>query len=205
MQQCKGSWGTCVCAAMADNDFGNAAQAGRSAGDAGTNSTLHVPPRDCNPGLYLGTYDCDVEFIPGLAFPLSGDVSFNLSIDETVVPGECDDEFCPDLVISENSGTLFGLAGTTGFEAKLEGALDCTSGVFQAKGVGGKWGNPISTDPNDPNALLTVEDPPQGMFDGMLAGMHMPGTPEAIAGTWNLADTLSGTTCNGPFHVELQP
>ena len=114
-------------------------------------------------------------------------------------------EFCADLVIAENSGTLFGLAGFYGFETVLDGALDCTTGEFRATGLGGRWGSAISTDPSDPEALWTVEEPPLGTFDGDLAGMHEGGTIEAIEGTWDLVETDSAITCVGPFRVELQP
>lgn len=192
--------------AQSNDGFGNAMQGapmmGTAGGTAPRPATMAAPA--CSPGLYIGTYDCDVD-LGGIPLPLSGDVSFNLSIDETAVPGQCGAEFCPDLVISENSGTLFGFAGAIAFETKLQGALDCKTGEFKAHGIDGRYGNGISTDPNNPNALWTVEDPPYGMFNGMLAGMHHAGSPELIDGNWDLADTASGTSCNGPFKVVLQP
>lgn len=163
--------------------------------------------RTCSPGFYLGTYDCELTVF-GVTFPLMGEVSFNLSINEMTVDRECppSDEFCPDLVISENGGTLFGLAGGLwGFETELEGALDCTTGEFRATGLGGRWGAAVSSDPNDPDALWTVEDPPAGMFDGELMGMHTTTPAETIAGEWFLLESGSGITCTGPFTVTLQP
>ncbi|HMJ14745.1 MAG TPA: hypothetical protein VK524_25210 [Polyangiaceae bacterium] len=191
-----------------NDDFGNATPAapttGGNAGSAAPRIPVMTKP-ECSPGLYLGTYECEVDLL-GVPLPLAGDVSFNLSIDETSVSEDCDLEFCPDLVISKNSGTLFGLAGAIAFEAQLEGALDCKTGEFKAAGIGGKYGNGISTDANDPDALWTVEDPPFGMFDGTLSGMHRTGPPELIEGNWDLLDTtLSGASCNGPFKVVLQP
>ena len=166
-----------------------------------------APQGDCSPGFYLGTYECEISLF-GLPVPLSGDVSFNLSVNETTVDRECgaDDEFCADLVIAEGGGTLFGLAaGFYGFETTLDGALDCSSGEFRANSVDGRWGNAISTDPNDPNALWTVENPPLGAFDGALMGMHTTAATETIAGNWDLTENTMGINCAGPFTVTLQP
>lgn len=191
-------------AAPDPSGFGNAPPSGAPTVDA----EPIAPPaaqRGCNPGFYLGTYSCEL-ILFGLPAPLEGDVSFNLSVNQSVTSTDCvSNEFCADLVIEENSGTLFGLAGFYGFETVLDGALDCTTGEFRATGLGGRWGAAISTDPNDPQALWTVEDPPVGMFDGELSGTHESSPIEAIEGTWNLVETASGITCNGPFRVELQP
>ena len=159
---------------------------------------------NCKGGLYLGSYSCVVD-VMGFEMPLEGDVSFALEIDETVVPGECDSEFCPDLVIAEGSGTLFGLAGLTGFEAKLDGGLDCQTGEFRASAPKGIYGIAGPMDPNDPDSLWTVFDPPFGEFMGTLAGMHGSGPPERIAGAWDLAEATMFARCAGPFMVELQP
>jgi hypothetical protein len=199
-----GTWGSCQCMAAPPADHDNPGIT-TPIFDAGP--VVQEPTKnDCTPGLYLGTYSCDVAIF-GLPFPLAGDVSFNLSINETTVDQECADgeEFCADLVISENGGTLFGFAGLIGFETMLEGALDCTTGEFRASGIGGRYGNAISTDPNDPDALWTVEDPPFGMFDGELNGMHAKGTGETIAGEWTLRETVMDIACDGPFTVTLQP
>ncbi len=187
------------------SDFGNASPSAPIA-DAGRVVTTPTVRRDCNPGFYLGTYSCEISLF-GLPLPLTGDVSFNLSVNESVVERECEpsDEFCADLVIAENSGTLFGLAGLIGFETMLDGALDCTTGEFRATGLGGRYGSPISTNPNDPDALWTVQDPPAGMFEGDLSGVHASAPVEAIEGTWSLVETVSAVACNGPFRVELQP
>lgn len=186
-------------------DFGNP-DVMTPAIDAGPSLPTGMPTRNCSPGLYFGTYDCSISLF-GLPLPLMGDVSFNLSVNETVVDAECDtgEEFCADLVISENGGTLFGLAGFIGFETMLQGALDCTTGEFRAAGVDGHYGNAVSSDPNDPNALWTVEDPPVGLFDGELAGTHMRGTTETIAGEWSLSEEATGVACVGPFSVTLRP
>jgi hypothetical protein len=58
----------------------------------------------------------------------------------------------------------------------------------------------------DPNAFWTVEDPPIGMFDGTLSGMHeKSGSDETIAGTWDLTENTMDINCAGPFTVKLQP
>ncbi|MDD9933761.1 MAG: hypothetical protein OXT09_09165 [Myxococcales bacterium] len=160
----------------------------------------------CGPGFYLGTYECEVD-LAGLLFPLTGDVSFNLEINEEVVEGECgpSDEFCADLVIAEGSGTLFGLAGLTGFEAPLNGGLDCSTGEFRTDGLDGVYGPAISSDPADPDALWTVAQPPFGMFGGTLSGSHLGADPQVIDGTWDLADSAGGASCAGTFTVQLQP
>jgi len=199
-----GTWGACECP-MQPNAVDNPVDQPMQF-DAGPIQP-NEPARDCSPGLYLGTYECEISLF-GFPVPLAGDVSFNLSINETTVDRECDaaDEFCEDLVISENGGTLFGLAGLVGFETMLTGALDCRTGEFRASGLGGRWGAAISTDPNDPDALWTVQDPPQGMFDGELTGTHSTsGSTETIAGDWNLHESAMDITCAGPFTVTLQP
>ncbi len=201
-----GTWNACECTSMLPDDHDNP-DTNTPIVDAGP-IVEERPMGDCSPGLYLGTYECEI-LIFGLPFPLAGDVSFNLSINEMTVDQECADgeEFCADLVISENGGTLFGFAGGFyGFETMLTGALDCATGEFRAMGVDGRWGNAISEDPNDPNAFWTVEDPPIGMFDGTLSGMHeKAGSDETIAGTWDLTENTMDINCAGPFTVALQP
>jgi hypothetical protein len=205
-QSCSSSgWSACSCPDPMD-DFENPMPPVAIA-DAGD---VEPPPEraDCSPGLYFGTYECEITLFGLLPVPLAGDVSFNLSINEMVVPGECEpsDEFCSDLVISENGGTLYGLAGLIGFETQLQGALDCTTGEFRAMGLGGRYGNAISSDPNDPDALWTVEEPPLGMFSGELSGKHAKASAgETIAGDWNLREEAMDITCAGPFTVTLQP
>jgi len=163
----------------------------------------------CGPGVYRGTYTCDLKDGTGAVVgALAGDVQFDLAIDETAMQVECtaDDEFCFDLVIPEGSGTLFGFVLLLlGFETELEGGLDCRTGEFRATAIDGVWGFPVSSDPNDPNAPATVADPPSGTFDGTLAGTH-PGTePQMIEGTWDLTEIENGYNCNGPFTVERLP
>lgn len=199
-----GTWGACACS-MGPGPIDNPTDPPQQY-DAGPIQPSG-PMRECSPGFYLGTYECEIAIF-GFPVPLAGDVSFNLSINEMTIDRECDeaDEFCEDLVISENGGTLFGLAGFVGFETMLTGALDCRTGEFRATGIGGRWGNAVSTDPNDPNALWTVEDPPMGMFDGELTGTHaMTAGAETISGDWNLRETVMDITCAGPFTVTLQP
>jgi hypothetical protein len=199
-------WGACSCPDPM-SDFENPTPP-LPMPDAGQ-TTVPEPMPDCSPGFYLGTYECEITFLGFLAVPLAGDVSFNLSINEMIVPGECQpsDEFCSDLVISENGGTLYGIAaGFYGFETQLQGALDCTTGEFRATGIGGRWGNAISSDPNDPDALWTVEEPAMGMFTGELTGTHArTSSAETIAGNWNLREDAMDINCIGPFTVTLQP
>jgi hypothetical protein len=201
-----GAYDACVCeAGQAPVDVGNP-DPSTPVVDAGPVQPAR-PTRDCSPGFYLGTYDCELT-IGGFPVPLMGDVSFNLSINEMTVDQECEtgEEFCADLVISENGGTLFGIgAGFWGFETMLQGALDCTTGEFRAMGIDGRWGAAISSDPNDPNALWTVEDPPLGVFDGLFMGTHETATSETISGTWDLIDHAADLRCAGPFSVTLQP
>ena len=85
------------------------------------------------------------------------------------------------------------------------GGLDCTTGEFRTDGLDGIYGGAVSSDPADPNALWTVQQPPLGMFQGDLSGMHLGDTPQVIEGTWRLADTVTGTSCTGAFSVQLQP
>jgi hypothetical protein len=200
-----GAFGACECSAE-PSDFENPTAPAPMV-DAG-NTRVPEPRPECSPGFYLGTYSCELT-IGGLPVPLEGDVSFNLSINEMIVPGECEasDEFCSDLVISENGGTLYGIAfGFYAFETQLTGALDCATGEFRAMGLGGRWGTAISSDPNDPDALWTIEEPAAGSFDGELDGLHaLAGGTESIAGDWFLRDAVNDLTCTGPFTVTLQP
>ncbi len=181
--------------------FGGVAGSAGSAGASGTGAPL----ANCDPGTYVGTYDCMLDQNGMPTFPLTGAVAFELAIDETMTnmcqPGE---EFCQDLVIPEGSGTLFGFAGFIGFETHLQGGLDCRTGEFRATAVDGIWGIPVAKDPSDPMSPLTVALPPAGMFDGTLMGTHDGGTPQKIAGTWSLVETASMTRCPGPFRVERQ-
>ncbi|MGD8863156.1 MAG: hypothetical protein PVI30_24290 [Myxococcales bacterium] len=184
-------------------DFGNStATPPATAGSAAPRPTTSSV-EDCTGGLYLGTYDCDLTYL-GTQMQLAGDVSFALEIDETVQAGECDAEFCPDLVIAEGSGTLFGLAFGWGFEAQLEGGLDCSTGQFRASAPDGVYGSAGSSDPTNPDALWTVILP-LGTFTGTLDGEHNGEAPEAIGGDWDLQVPGSDIRCTGPFTVELQP
>lgn len=162
----------------------------------------------CSPGVYRGTYACDLTSDGMAAGVLEGFVQFDLAIDEATTSQECppDQEFCFDLVIPEGSGTLFGFVGfLIGFETQLEGGLDCRNGIFMASAVDGVWGLPVSSDPSDPNAPATVADPPSGTFDGTLAGVHNGVQPEKIEGSWDLTEPTYNYNCNGPFTVELIP
>ena len=186
------------------NDFGNApVMMTPQAGAASAPPVMRTPQSSCKGGQYRGRYTCDLEVF-GIPTTLEGDVSFMLEIDETRVPGNCQ-EFCPDLVIAEGSGTLFGVAGDTGwaFEAKLDGGLDCQKGEFRATAPNGIYGLAGSDDAANPNAITTVLDPALGNFDGMLTGKHS-GPPERIAGDWDLTDVADLARCTGPFMVELQ-
>jgi hypothetical protein len=187
-------------------DFGNAMPIASHAGGAGTAAPMPMQRSGCKGGEYVGKYNCDLDVL-GIPSTLEGDVSFVLKIDETVVPGQCDDEFCPDLVIAEGSGTLFGVAGDTGwaFEAVLDGGLDCQTGEFRASAPHGIYGIAGSDDPNKPDALTTVLDPSLGEFNGTLSGMHESGPPERITGDWSLADAADFAHCTGPFMAELKP
>jgi hypothetical protein len=201
-----GSWDMCQCAAAPPDDGLSNPDPIAPVLDAGQ-VMLPADQRACSPGFYLGTYDCELTVF-GVTFPLMGEVSFNLSINEMTVDRECppSDEFCPDLVISENGGTLYGVGAIFyAFETMLQGALDCATGEFRAMGVDGRWGAAISSDPNDPDALWTIEEPPIGTFDGTLMGMHSEAATETISGSWDLLDQVQDIRCAGPFSVTLQP
>lgn len=194
-------------AAGSSADFGNAPAMTPQAGTAASAPVMRAPQPSCKGGQYRGRYSCDLEVF-GIPSSLEGEVSFLLEIDETRVPGSPNcQEFCPDLVIAEGSGTLFGVAGDTGwaFEGKLDGGLDCQTGEFRATAPNGIYGLAGSDDANDPNAITTVLDPALGNFDGSLSGTHASGPPERIAGNWDLADAADLARCTGPFTVELQP
>ncbi len=202
--------GTCVCPGDVGSAAGTSATAGTGGAgtSAGTGAGTGVTPRpDCDPGTYVGTYNCMLE-VNGTPspFPLTGPVQFALEIDETTV-AKCDpgDEFCSDLVIAEGSGTLFGFATFVGFETQLEGGLDCKTGEFRASGPDGIWGPPVAKNPNDPMSELTIAQPPSGTFSGTLAGQHVGGSPQKIEGEWDLLETAFGYRCKGPFTVERMP
>lgn len=167
------------------------------------------PLENCDPGSYTGTYECYlVQQGEPTDTKIEGVVAFDLEINEVTMtqtacpPGQ---EFCDfDLVISEGSGELFGFVlGVVGFETALEGGLDCSTGEFQARAVGGVYGVPWP-DPDDPEGKLkvTVE---LGTFDGTLAGYHGGKIPEVISGEWNLGEPTFDIYCPGPFSVELSP
>lgn len=183
-------------------DFGNATQPALAGSAA---PTLPEPRPSCRGGRYAGKYSCSLEVF-GIPAALDGEVSFLLEIGQTAAPSGCQ-EFCPDLVIAKGSGTLFGLAGDTGwgFEAELQGGLDCRTGEFRATAPKGIYGLAGSNDANDPNALSTVLEPPLGDFNGMFSGMHMGSTTERITGDWDLVDAAELARCSGPFMVQLQP
>jgi hypothetical protein len=161
---------------------------------------------NCKGGEFRGRYTCDLQVV-GVPATLDGDVSFVLEIDATHVHGDCDDEFCPDLVIAKGSGTLYGAAGDTGwaFQGKLDGGLDCQSGEFRATASNGIYGIAGSANTSDPNASMMVLDPALGEFNGKFSGMHSSGPPERITGDWDLVDAADLASCTGPFMVELQP
>lgn len=194
-----GAWGACACET---GMFGNATPVP----DAGATFDAGAPSggrlTHCEPGLYLGTYDCELVSF-GFPSQLVGDVAFNLEINEQTVECEPGQEFCADLVISEGSGVLFGLAVGWGFEAPLKGGLDCATGEFRTEPLQGVYGTAISSDPNDPDALWTVQQPPVGMFKGDLAGQHLGQEPQVIEGHWNLVEE-GFATCDGGFTTVLQ-
>jgi hypothetical protein len=117
-------------------------------------------------------------------------------------------------VIAEGSGTLFGIAGDTGwaFEGELDGGLDCQTGEFRANAANGIFGLAGPSDPSDPGTLGTVLDPALGAFDGMFTGMHAarpnasratgtsprsPTSPAAPGRSWSSC-SRSSTRRSGP-------
>lgn len=191
----------------AGNDFDSAPVTDGGMVDLGALQDMREPMPDCDPGVYKGTYKCTLEMNGMMSLPLAGDVSFNLAIDETKTK-DCppDEEFCQDLVIAKGSGKLLGFALLfIGFETSLEGGLDCKTGEFRAKALDGIWGLPVSSNPSDPMAPLTISKPPSGTFDGSMMGVHLGGTPQKIEGMWSLHEIAMNLTCPGPFTVERQP
>jgi len=201
-QRCDVGWGECQCAPPVMN-FENPVQGTGGAGMGGGTEPEPMAVENCDPGLYLGTYECDL-VVFGLPTTLTGDVAFNLEINEQVVECASDNEFCFDLVISEGSGKLFGIAVGWGFEAALKGGLNCQTGEFRTEPLDGIYGSAVSSDPNDPNALWMVQQPPAGMFKGDLTGQHVGGTPQLIEGEWSLVQE-GFASCTGSFTTELQP
>lgn len=160
---------------------------------------------NCDAGVYSGTFTCEYT---GMASPfpilVTGPVGFDLQVSERGPAEDCE-EFCTDLVISEGSGKLFGVAGLViAFEAQLSGGLDCTTGEFRAEALGGSFGFPAPLDANDPTGPLTVAQPPVGDFLGGLSGGHNGLAAQAIEGDWSLDEMAFGGTCVGPFTVELE-
>jgi hypothetical protein len=202
--------------AAADNHFGNAGASGKTnfgnatgVGSAGTGGlgmspAMHGASGTCSPGTYVGTYTCTLEMDGMMSVEIDGDISFDLTSKVKTQACPPDSEFCDDLVIAQ--GKLFGFAVLViGFETSLEGGLDCKTGMFHAKTADGVWGLPVPVDPSNPDSPLTVADPPAGMFDGDMSGVHHAGPPEAIEGMWSLEESSTMLKCPGPFHVKLQP
>ena len=181
-----------------------------SQGAAGGASVRTVPQGTspatpgCLGGYYEGTYNCVVDFVGLGQLDNQGQTAFTLEINKmTVDKGLCQ-EFCPDLVIAQGTGTLFGLAGPYAFQSQLDGGLDCQTGEFRANIKQGVYGFPGPSDPNDEDSKLAVVFE-MGTFGGMLKGMHDSGPPEQIDGDWALSETVTSVSCTGPFSVKLQP
>ena len=85
-------------------------------------------------------------------------------------------EFCPDLVIAEGSGTLFGLAGDTGvaFEGKLGCGLDCETGEFRATAPDGGLTSVLEA---------AGESPQRPAHAGSSCRMGVPGSTSAPSST----------------------
>lgn len=211
-QVCEGAtWGACGCSDNFGGTFGNAQDPAGGGGGTGDGGTAAARPKldNCDPGSYVGTYTCPLE-MGGMdtGWLLEGAVAFDLAIDESTTAAECGvgEEFCFDLVIAEGSGTIFGFVNLfIGFEGTLEGGLDCTTGEFHAQAHDGIWGIPVASDPTDPMSPATVGQPPSGMWDGGLDGLHLGGNPQVIEGDWDLMETTFNYRCPGPFTVERQP
>jgi hypothetical protein len=160
---------------------------------------------DCQPGVYKGSYSCEVDY-GGFPIQVDGEVVFTLESVQTqsCAPGA---EFCGDLVISKNSGTLQGQAMLVlGFETTLDGALDCSKRTFRATAVDGRWGAPVAVDPGKPEGAWKVSDPPFGTFSGELMGSHAASAAgQTIQGSWSLHELSMDLRCDGPFMVSLQP
>ena len=111
-----------------------------------------------------------------------------------------DREFCYDLVISENGGTLLARDRSNRLREDAQGALDCTPGGPRQR-LDGRWGTAISTIQR-PNALLTFEEP-RWLVRRSAMGMN---TSRATARRdWDLTENTMDINCAGPFTVTLQP
>lgn len=157
----------------------------------------------CMPGTYEGEYECVVTR-RGLPYPLWGRGALSLERDEeTIQTCEPGIEFCTDLVIAGNSGTLGGQAAALfAFVAELAGWLDCGTGEFRAAAVEGRWAMPdLGKDPNEPSSAI---DPEIGVSDGTLSSTVMKAAGETIGGTRDLYDHDNSPRCMGPCRVTLQ-
>ncbi len=82
-------------------------------------------------------------------------------------------------------------SGIFALSATVEGQLDCQTGVFTGRLVGGE----VSIPPF----------PPGGTFDGTLGASFDPKSA-ALDGSWHLVggDTFQGTSCTGPWNATYQ-
>lgn len=162
-------------------------------------------PVDCQPGSYVGHYNCEIDLGNG-PIPLMGDVSIALELSsQRDANGASCSEFCEDLVITEGKGQLQGVVfGVVGFKTNLGGGLDCQTGEFRAQAIDGIYGLPLPQDLNNLNGPWTIADPAFGTFEGNLQGSYVDTPPKKIEGSWGLADVGSGVRCSGPFEVTLQ-
>jgi hypothetical protein len=140
---------------------------------------------DCQPGVYIGTFECFLATDPSqssdFAVSVSGPISFTLVRSK-------DGEF---LEIAD--GSLDGLAQLIfGFHCELGGQLDCSTLELTAMAVNGVWGF------GDPSIV------PAGAFAGDLTGTLDP-TTGTLSGQWALTGDAVPGTCVGTWTTTRSP
>lgn len=136
-----------------------------------------APDGPCLPGVYEGTFTCELAFIPGLpGFPFTGPVRFTLERSDT---GE---------FLEITDGLLEGDAGGILFSSTLGGQLDCATDAFSANAVDGTYAGPGIV---------------PGTFTGTLEAT-LERSSQLLTGTWSL--TAQGQPpCVGPWSARRVP
>jgi hypothetical protein len=153
--------------------------------DAGFDWPEAVDAGKCQAGTYSGSYDCTVDF-NGIVFPITGQVSFELS-------PSANGEF-----LEIKDGKLVAdVQGQVSLAGDLVGKLECLTNRFQA------------TIKNGTYTFSFLGLPVPNPFGGDLSGT-LDRLTSTMTGQWNLASqapVLGGQPpkCSGPWRVTLQP